>query len=71
MQRYTDDAAPLSGMFDAVFACRSGGWVPAWCDHRWQEFIGAFPGRPVSVDPDLRPRWTHGPFPTGMVASPR
>ena len=57
MARHTDDGGPLAGVFSSVFACRSGGWVPAWCDEQWQEFIEAFRGRVVSVDPDLRPRW--------------
>jgi hypothetical protein len=55
--RHTDDGGRLAGVFTTVFACRSGGWVPAWCDDQWQQFIDAFPGRLVSVDPDLRPRW--------------
>jgi hypothetical protein len=40
-----------------VFACRSGCWVPPWCDDQWQQFIDAFPGVAVSVDDNLRPRW--------------
>jgi hypothetical protein len=59
--RHTDDGGPLAGVFTTVFACRSGGWVPAWCDEQWQEFIDAFPGRAVSVDPDLRRRWPAAP----------
>jgi len=55
--RRSDDGAPVDGVFTRVFACRSGGWVPAWCDEQWQQFIDAFPGRVLSVDPDLRPRW--------------
>jgi len=44
-------------VFTTVFACRSGGWVPAWCDDQWQHFIDSFPGRILATDPDLRPRW--------------
>ena len=59
IDRCTDDGQPVPGVFDTVFACRSGGWVPAWCDDQRQQFIDAFPGRALSVDPDLRPRWQH------------
>jgi hypothetical protein len=55
-----------------AFACRSGGWVPAWCDDQWQQFIDAFLGRAVSVDDNLRPRWSHhtanGLPPSGTAA---
>ena len=27
------------GKFDAVFVCRSGAWVPPWCDQDWSRFI--------------------------------
>jgi hypothetical protein len=59
VDRCTDDGQPIPGVFSDVFACRSGGWVPAWCDDQWQQFIDAFPGQIRSVDPDLRPRWPH------------
>jgi hypothetical protein len=55
--RCTDDGQPVPGVFDTVLACRSGGWVPAWCDDQWQQLIDAFPGQATNVDPDLRPRW--------------
>jgi len=58
-QRSTDDGAPVTGAFTTVFACRSGAWVPAWCDGQWQQFIDAFPGRTLRIDADLRPRWPH------------
>ncbi len=59
--RCTDDGRPVPGMFDTVFACRSGGWVPAWCDDQWQQFIDTFPGqvaqrRPRPADPLAPPR---------------
>jgi hypothetical protein len=57
-------------VFTSVFACRCGCWVPAWCDEQWQQFIDAFPGRVVSVDADLRPRWPHAhpAMPVGVRA---
>jgi hypothetical protein len=59
VDRCTDDGQPVHGAFTDVFACRSGGWVPAWCDDQWQQFIDAFPGQVRRVDPDLRARWHH------------
>jgi len=59
VDRRTDDGHRVDGVFTMAFACRSGGWVPAWCDDQWQQFIDAFPGRTVSVDDNLRPRWNH------------
>lgn len=56
VDRRTGDDWPVPGVFHDVFAFRSGGWVPAWCDEQWQEFIGAFPGHIRSVDSDLRTR---------------
>ncbi|WP_412538516.1 hypothetical protein R8Z50_21995 [Longispora sp. K20-0274] len=61
--RATDPGGPM-GTFDAVFACRSGCWVPPWCDDQWAELLLDFKqtvpgGRVVTVDPDLRPRWGH------------
>jgi hypothetical protein len=56
VQRATDDGEAVDGVFTTAFACRSGAWVPAWCDDQWQHFIDTFPGTAVSVDPDLRPR---------------
>lgn len=36
--------------FDGVFVCRSGAWVPAWCDDKFEEFVSAYPGTAVWVD---------------------
>ncbi|MEU6406248.1 hypothetical protein [Streptomyces sp. NPDC046985] len=40
-----DDGGAVSAPFDAVFLCRSGSWVPSWCDQQFTELLGAFPGR--------------------------
>ncbi|QUI30716.1 hypothetical protein H9W91_07470 [Streptomyces alfalfae] len=29
--------------FNAVFLCRSGAWVPPWCDHQFADFLSACP----------------------------
>jgi hypothetical protein len=46
-----DDEQPLPDvMFDAVFVCRSGAWVPAWCDGDFGDFLDAAPLVGVQVD---------------------
>lgn len=46
-----DDGEPLHGIvFDAVFVCRSGAWVPAWCDGDFTDFIAAAPFPGTQVD---------------------
>lgn len=57
VDRRTDDGGPVDGVFSTVFACRSGSWVPAWCDDQWQQLLDDFPGAVLSIDPDLRARW--------------
>lgn len=47
--RQADDGAPVEGRFDAVFLCRSGAWVPAWCDDQFTDFLAAFPGTSAPV----------------------
>ena len=39
--------------FDGVFLCRSGAWVPAWCDEQFEELIAAYPGEHLWVDTEL------------------
>ncbi|MEW2493763.1 hypothetical protein AB0942_09470 [Streptomyces nodosus] len=40
-----DDGGAVAAPFDAVFLCRSGSWVPSWCDDQFTELLAAFPGR--------------------------
>ncbi|MFD7861465.1 hypothetical protein [Streptomyces sp. NPDC059783] len=40
-----DDGGKAALPFDAVFLCRSGSWVPSWCDDQFTELLAAFPGR--------------------------
>jgi hypothetical protein len=44
-----DDGQPLDTVFDAVFICRSGAWVPSWCDRDFLDLLTAcpVPGRQV------------------------
>lgn len=34
-----DDGQPVEGWFDAVYVCRSGTWVPPWCDDAFEDFV--------------------------------
>ncbi|MER5888088.1 hypothetical protein ABT160_30075 [Streptomyces sp. NPDC001941] len=40
-----DDGGAAAVPFDAVFLCRSGSWVPSWCDEQFTQLLTAFPGR--------------------------
>ncbi|MGW6202072.1 hypothetical protein ACWF9B_00225 [Streptomyces sp. NPDC055089] len=40
-----DDGNKVVTPFDAVFLCRSGSWVPSWCDDQFTELLAAFPGQ--------------------------
>ncbi|MET8816450.1 hypothetical protein ABZW47_31175 [Streptomyces sp. NPDC004549] len=40
-----DDGADVTTPFDAVFLCRSGAWVPSWCDDQFTQMLNAFPGQ--------------------------
>ncbi|MFI9206166.1 hypothetical protein [Streptomyces sp. NPDC053048] len=42
--------------FDAVFLCRSGAWVPSWCDDQFEEFLSACPAKPVEHPQNV---WKH------------
>lgn len=45
--------------YDMVFVCRSGAWVPPWCDDQFNQFIEACPAQragTVIEFPDLRAR---------------
>lgn len=53
VDRAFDDGTPPPVNFDAVFLCRSGAWVPAWCDDQFAEFVAAFPGEHKVVGPDM------------------
>ncbi|MFJ6438846.1 hypothetical protein [Streptomyces sp. NPDC091416] len=51
-----DDAGAVTTPFDAVFLCRSGAWVPSWCDDQFTALLAAFPGR-AHLFPGSQ--WTH------------
>lgn len=45
-----DDGAPVPTVFDAVYVCRSGAWVPPWCDTDFLNFVNAAPMDGEQVD---------------------
>lgn len=42
--------------FDHVFICRSGGWVPSWCDTQFFAFLDTWPVREVEEVAECTPR---------------
>jgi hypothetical protein len=44
VDRQIDDGQPVPTRYDLVFVCRSGAWVPPWCDDQFVEFVESFPG---------------------------
>lgn len=45
-----DDGSTPPVTFDAVYICRSGAWVPPWCDDDFERFIESFGIMPQPVD---------------------
>lgn len=52
-----DDGDEVATPFDAVYLCRSGSWVPSWCDDQFTDLLAAFPGR-AHLFPGSR-EWNH------------
>ena len=48
VDRRIDDGQPVGVDYDAVFVCRSGAWVPPWCDDQFVEFVESFPGGDIN-----------------------
>jgi hypothetical protein len=48
VQRRVDDGTDPDMPFDAVFVCRSGAWVPSWCDDQFTQFLKSGP----NTEPD-------------------
>jgi len=49
-KQIVDDGKRLRQTFDRVVICRSGGWVPPWCDHQFLEFLDACPVEGYQMD---------------------
>lgn len=43
VDRKTDLMGDETPVFDRVFVCRSGAWVPPWCDEDYAQFVGLCP----------------------------
>lgn len=43
VDRRTDLFGEETPVFDRVFVCRSGAWVPPWCDAQFLDFVGRCP----------------------------
>lgn len=56
MDRAVDDLASLPVRFHAVLMCRSGAWVPPWCDDDFTQLAEEFPGRTRWIDRANHPR---------------
>lgn len=53
VDRQVDDEQPVPGPFDAVMVCRSGAWVPPWCDDQFEAFLAAAPIEALWVDEQI------------------
>ncbi|WP_440581246.1 hypothetical protein [Streptomyces sp. PT19] len=56
LETHIDDHGPVAAPFDAVFLCRSGAWVPSWCDDQFTQLLNAFPGH---AQPFPGADWSH------------
>lgn len=45
-----DDLQPVQEEFDAVMICRSGAWVPAWEDYKFERFIESWDRDVMQLD---------------------
>ena len=43
VDRRIDDGTNPTRVYDAVYVCRSGAWVPPWCDDQFQQFLEGYP----------------------------
>lgn len=50
IDRDFDDGTPNAVAFDLVYLCRSGAWVPPWCDSGFAALVAAYPGSHVRLD---------------------
>lgn len=50
VDRALDDGARSDVVFDRVFLCRSGAWVPPWCDGDFLDFVEEFPGDVLEIE---------------------
>lgn len=68
VDRRIDDGTDPDTVYDAVYVCRSGAWVPSWCDDQFEEFLGSYPDFGLEVPGN---EWTQprpDPVPDALVA---
>lgn len=63
INRRVDTDQPHRQHFTGLFICRSGSWVPAWCDTQWRQFLQACPipapqRHILDADTLATPRWS-------------
>jgi len=58
IERVIDDDKDYEQVFDAVFVCRSGAWVPSWLDKDFDDFIKNCPlTKRVQVGQFIKRKW--------------
>lgn len=64
VDRRVDDGTDPDLEYHAVYVCRSGAWVPPWCDNQFTEFLAQAPDSyPMLMDYES---WVH-PRPDGVA----
>lgn len=59
LDRQFDDGEPNPVEFHTIFVCRSGAWVPPWCDEDFHDFVYAAPvGELYEVAPCDQREWS-------------
>lgn len=68
VDRRIDDGSTPDHTYDAIYVCRSGAWVPPWCDEQFTEFMEAAPGLYRSLVSGEEDDWEHPrPDPLSMA----
>ncbi|MEV6400559.1 hypothetical protein AB0M39_38260 [Streptomyces sp. NPDC051907] len=57
VDRRVDDGSRSEHVYDAIYLCRSGAWVPPWCDEQFTAFLEAAPPPWVTLIED--DDWEH------------
>lgn len=57
VERRVDDGTTPDHVYDALFICRSGAWVPPWCDEEFTQFLAGAPTG--GWDMPVEENWVH------------
>lgn len=49
VDRRIDDGSNPTREYHAVYVCRSGAWVPSWCDGQFDEFLASYPDMGIEI----------------------